>query len=173
MVPEKPCEAPQEVSKVPQGPPEEEVVTEQTKGMEGRKTIPSRRSSAQQGKPVQPKPSHTTIQPGPQTDPESSLLTKDPLAPLSSEESKTRENNIAHMKHMKSDEEIRKEKDQLNKVCMESDRAKLNRWLENMEMVLRATKMSPVYIPTVNEEWIKAAKQKPTPVLENPEEPLP
>ena len=56
---------------------------------------------------------------------------------------------------------------------MESDREKLNRWLENIEMVLRATKLSPVYVPIVNEEWIKAAKQKPTPSPENPEEPLP
>ena len=56
---------------------------------------------------------------------------------------------------------------------MESDRERLNCWLENIEMVLRATEMSPVYIPTVNEEWIKAAKQKPTPVLENPKEPPP
>ena len=73
----------------------------------------------------------------------------------------------------KWDDEIRKEKDQLNKVWMESDREKLNCWLENIEMVLRATEMSPVYIPTVNEEWIKEAKQKPTPVIENPKEPPP
>ena len=70
-------------------------------------------------------------------------------------------------------EEIRKEKDQLNKACMENDREKLKRWIDNIEMVLKATEMSPVYIPTVKEEWIKAAKQKPSPVLENPEEPPP
>ena len=40
-------------------------------------------------------------------------------------------------------------------------------------MVLRATDMSPVYIPTVKEEWIKAAKQTPSPVLENLERPPP
>ena len=33
--------------------------------------------------------------------------------------------------------------------------------------------MSPVRVLTVKEEWIKAAKQKPTPALENPDEPLP
>ena len=169
-------------SKVPQDPPEDEVITKQTKDVEGQKSTASCHSSAQQSKPAQPKPPRTSIQPRPQMDPESSLLTKDPLTPLSSEESKTRENNIAHMKHLREamkkglekwDDEIRKEKDYLKKVWMESDREKLNRWLENIEMVLKATEMSPVYIPTVNEEWIKAAKQKPTPALENPDEPLP
>ena len=56
---------------------------------------------------------------------------------------------------------------------MESDREKLSDWIADIEMVLEATKMSPVYVPTVKEEWIKAAKQKPTPTLENPDEPLP
>ena len=36
-------------------------------------------------------------------------------------------------------------------------------------MVLKATEMSPIYIPTVREEWIKAAQQKPPPILEDPE----
>ena len=31
--------------------------------------------------------------------------------------------------------------------------------------------MSPVYIPTVREEWIKAMQQKPTPTPEDPEKP--
>ena len=158
------------------------MITKQTKDVEGEKSTASCCLSAQQSKPAQPKPPRTSIHPGPQMDPESSLLTKDPLAPLSPEESKTRENNIAHMKHLREamkkglekwDDEIRKEKDQLNKIWMESDREKLSHWLENIEMVLRATEMSPVYVPTLNEEWIKAAKQKPTPALENPEEPLP
>ena len=73
----------------------------------------------------------------------------------------------------KSDDEIRKEKDQFEKVCMESDRERLSVWLEDIEMVLGATKMSSVYVPSVKEEWIKAAKQKPTQTPENPEEPLP
>ena len=119
-------------------------MTKQIKGVKGRKSTMTRPTSArqgaprhlsaQQGKPTQPKLPHTPMQPGPQTGPESSLLPKDPLAPLSPEESKTRENNIAHMKHLKEamkkglekwDEEIKKEKDQLNKACMDNDREKL------------------------------------------------
>ena len=38
-------------------------------------------------------------------------------------------------------------------------------------MTLRATEVSPIYIPTVKEGWIKAAQQKPTPTPENPEKP--
>ena len=68
---------------------------------------------------------------------------------------------------------IRKEKDQFEKICIETDRERLSNWLGDIEMVLGATKMSLVYVPIVKEEWIKAAKQKPTPTLENPEEPLP
>ena len=49
----------------------------------------------------------------------------------------------------------------------------MNDWLGDIEMILGATKMSPVYVQTVKDEWIKAAKQKPTLTLENPEEPLP
>ena len=135
VVPGELGEASQEVPKVPQDPPEDEVTTKQTKDVEGEKSTASHRSSAQQSKPAQPKPPCTSIQPGPQVDTGSSLLTKDPLAPLSPEESKTRENNIAHMKQLRGamkkglekwDDEIRKEKDQLNKVWMESNREKLN-----------------------------------------------
>ena len=163
-------EAPQEVPEVPQNPPDDKVTTKQTKDMEGEKSTASHSSSAQQSQPTQIKPQG------------SSLLTKNPLAPLSPEESKTRENNIAHMKHLREamkkglekwDDEIREEKDQLNKVGMENDRERLNGWLENFEMILRATEMSPVYVPTVKEEWIRAAKQKPTSSLEIAEEPLP
>ena len=71
------------------------------------------------------------MQPGPQTDPESSILTRqqqggrNPLVPLSLEESKTRENNIAHMQHLREamkkglekwDEELKKEKDWAKKI---------------------------------------------------------
>ena len=83
MVLEELGKASQEVPKVPQDPPEDEVITQQTKDVEGEKSTTSRHSSAQQSKPAQPKPPHTSIQPGLQMDPESSLLTKDPLAPLS------------------------------------------------------------------------------------------
>ena len=38
---------------------------------------------------------------------------------------------------------------------METDKEKLGRWLEDLEMVLRATDMWPIYIPTVREEWVK------------------
>ena len=67
---------------------------------------------------------------------------------------------------------IRNEKDQFEVIWIKSDKERLNRWLGDIEMVLRVTKMSQVYIPTVKEEWIRAVKQKPTPTQENPEEPL-
>ena len=109
-------------------------------------------------------------------------MTKNPLAPLSPEELKTRDNNIAHIEHLKEamkkglkkwDNIIRKEKDQLAQVWMKGDREKLSEWTADIEMVLGATKMSPVYVPTVKEEWIRAAKQKRTATLENPDKPLP
>ena len=124
--------------------------------------------------------------PRPHTDPDSSITTrqqqrgKDPLAPLNPEESKTRENNIAHIRHLREamkkglekwDEELRKEKDWAKKILMETDKERLGHWLEDLELVLRATEMSPIFIPTVREEWIKAAKQQPSPGLEDPEKP--
>ena len=147
-----------------------------------------RQSSAQQGKPSQPKPSHPPRHSRPQTDPDPSISMRtrqkqranNPLAPLTPEESKTRENNIAHIKHLREamkkgiekwDEELRKEKDWVKKTWMEPEREWLGCWLEDLEMVLRATDMSPVYIPTVREEWIKAVQQKPSPTLEGPENP--
>ena len=102
------------------------------------------------------------------------------LTPLTPEEAKTRKNNIAHIKHLREaikkkiekwDEVLRKETDKLQKVWMEPEKGRLECWLEDLKMVLRATEMSPVYIPTVREEWIKAAQQKPTPILEEPEGP--
>ena len=104
------------------------------------------------------------------------------MAPLSPEELKTRENNKAHIKHLKEamkkglkkwDNIIRKEKDQLAQIWMKGDREKLSEWIADIEMVLGATKMSPVYVPTVKEKWIGAAKQRPTATLENPDKPLP
>ena len=54
---------------------------------------------------------------------------------------------------------------------MKGDREKLSKWIVDIEMVLQVTKMSPVYVPTVKEEWIRAPKQKPTATLENPDKP--
>ena len=180
VVPEEPEETSQEVPEVPQDPPDDDRTAEQIEDEEGGESTIMRRSS-EQNKPVRPKPPCTSIQPEPQDDPES-LLTKNPLAPLSLEESKTRENNIAHIKHLREamkkglekwNDEIRKEKDQIEQVWMRGDREKLSDWIADIEMVLDATKMSPVYVPTVKEEWIKVTKQKPTPSLESPDDPLP
>ena len=52
---------------------------------------------------------------------------------------------------------------------MEPEKEQLGCWLEDVEVVLGATDMSPIYIPTVREEWIKAVQQKPTPIPEDPE----
>ena len=180
VVPEEPEE---EIPEVPQDPPEEEeVITKQTKDTEGEESIAPCPTPAQQNKSIQSKPPGTSIQSGPQDDPGSSLLTKNPLAPLNPEELKTRENNIAHIKHLKEamkkgllkwDDMIRREKDQLAQVGMKIDREILSDWIADIKMVLGATETSPVYIPTVNKEWIRAAKQKPTSTLEIPDEPSP
>ena len=66
---------------------------------------------------------------------------------------------------------MRKETDKIQKAWMEPEKKRLERWLEDLEMTLRATEMSPVYIPTVRAEWIKAAQQKPTPTPEDSENP--
>ena len=180
VVPEEPEK---EVPEIPQDPPEEEeVITKPTEDTEGEESIAPGPMPTQRNKPVQPKPPSTSIQPDPQDDPGSSLLTKNPSAPLSPEELKTRDNNIAHIKHLKEamkkglekwDDMIRKEKDQFAQAWMKSDRERLSDWIADIDMVLDATKISPVYIPTVKEEWIKAAKQKPTSTSENPDEPSP
>ena len=117
VVQEEPGDIQQEAPKVPQDHPEGEAAAEQIEDAGGRKSTTTRRSSArqgasrcssaQQGKPSQPKPPCPPMHSRPQTDPESSTLTRqqqrgrDPLAPLSPEESKTRENNIAHMRHLR------------------------------------------------------------------------
>ena len=62
-----------------------------------------------------------------------------------------------------------KRKDWAEKVSMKSDKERLEHWLEDLEMVLKATDMSPVYIPTVKEEWIRAVQLKPPTPHENPE----
>ena len=71
----------------------------------------------------------------------------------------------------KWNEALRKEKDWAEKAWMEPEKEWLERWLDDLEMTLSATEMSPVYIPTVREKWVKAAQQKPTPTPEDPEKP--
>ena len=73
-----------------------------------------RQSSAWQSKPSQPKPSCPSRRSKPQTGPDPSIsmrtrsqqrtfetLSSDLLRPLTPEESKTRENNIAQIKHLR------------------------------------------------------------------------
>ena len=59
----------------------------------------------------------------------------------------------------------------MEKGWMEPEKERLEHWLDDLEMVLSATEMSPVYVPTVREEWIKAVQQKPPSILEDPENP--
>ena len=73
----------------------------------------------------------------------------------------------------KWDDIIRKEKTQLEQAWMKSERERLSDWIADINMVLDAARISPVYVLTVKEAWIRAAKQKPTPTLENPDEPSP
>ena len=98
-------------------------------------------TSAQQSKPP-PKPPRPPRCPKPQRDPDPSISTRtrsqqriidqnySPLALLTLEEAKTRENNIAHMKHLREamkngiekwNVAMQKEKDWAEKVCMKSD----------------------------------------------------
>ena len=88
---------------------------------------------------------------------------------LTLEEAKTRENNIAHIVHLREEmkkllekweKEIENEKDGLVKVVQEMNRDKLKDWLNSIRAVLDATAVSPIHIPTVREEWIKIVKQK-------------
>ena len=44
-------------------------------------------------------------------------------------------------------------------------------WLENIRVVFNAATLSPIYIPTVREEWKKAVNQKSPPTSEDPEDP--
>ena len=73
----------------------------------------------------------------------------------------------------KWDELIKRTKDPLVQAGMKVDRDRLDGWISDINMVLDAVRVSPVYIPTVKETWIRVAKQKPTPTLENPDEPIP
>ena len=183
IVPEESGDTEQENPKIPPDPPEGETVTEQAEGTEGEKS-----TASQQDKPTLPKPPHPQGCSRPQTDldPPTFMRTRqqqraqDLLAPLTPEEAQTRENNISHIKHLREaikkgiqkwNEDLRKETNKIQKAWMEPEKEGLERWLEDLEMILRATEMSPVYITTVREEWIKAAQQKPTPTPEDPENP--
>ena len=178
-----PEELEEEVPKIPQDPPEgeEEIVRRTEHTGEEEPIIPGLTPSQQEG-PVQSKTSGTSVQGEPHDDPRSPRLPKNPLEPLSPEESKTRDNNIAHMKHLKEamktglkrwDEIIKKMKNPYEQAGMEVDRDRLDKWIADIDMYLKATQRSPIYIPTVKEAWIRAVKQKPTPTLENPDEPTP
>ena len=158
VVPEEPEE---EIPDVPQDPPEEEEeIAKRTEDTGGEEPITPGLTPSQQDELIQSKTSGASVQAEPQDDPGSSLLTKNPLAPLSPEESKTRDNNIAHIKHLKEamkkglekwDEIIKKTKNPLDQVGMKIDRDRLNDWIADINMVLDAVRRSPVYIPTVKE----------------------
>ena len=66
---------------------------------------------------------------------------------------------------------LRKETDKIQKDWMEPEKERLDLWLEDIEITLRVTEMSPIYILNVREEWIKAVQQKPTPTPEDPDKP--
>ena len=180
MVPEEPEE---EIPKISQDPPEEEEeIVKRTKHTGGEGSITSGLMPSQQEEPVPSKAPGTSAQDEPQDDPGSSRFPKNPLVPLSPEESKTRDNNIAHMKHLKEaikkglkkwDETIKKTKDLHVQAEMKANRDRLDDWIVDINKYLDATRRSSIYIPTVKEAWIRAAKQKPTPTLEDPDEPTP
>ena len=88
---------------------------------------------------------------------------------MSPEEEKARENNIAHIKHLREEmkkllekwkKEVENEQDGLVKVVQEMNIEKLKDWLDSIRNVLDITVVSPIYIPTVREEWINVVKQK-------------
>ena len=94
---------------------------------------------------------------------------KNLLISLTPEEKKTRENNIAHIVHLgeemkkllvKWEEEIKVERDQVLKTIKEINKEKLEDWLNDIRAVLDAMAVSPIYIPTVREEWIRVINQK-------------
>ena len=101
-----------------------------------------------------------------------------PLTPLTPEELKTRENNIAHIKHLRQamkngiekwNVAIQKEKDWAKKAWMEPEKKWLGCWLKDLEVVLKAADMSPIFIPYVREEWVRAVQQKSSTPQEDPE----
>ena len=98
------------------------------------------------------------------------------MAPLTQEEVKIRENNIAHIKHLKEamkdliekwNVAIQKEKNWAEVEMMKADKEHMECWLENVEVVLHTTEISPIYIPSVREEWIQVVRQKPPSIPED------
>ena len=103
-----------------------------------------------------------------------------PLPNLSPEELKTRNNNFAHIAHLREsmktgvekwDEEIKKEKEMNRKLWLEAQRERLARWLEDAETVFSFAKTTATYIPTIKEEWRKALQLKPSTTLGDPGKP--
>ena len=185
IIPEEPENIEQENPEIPQGSSKEGTPEEQTQIVGENPLTTPQQTSARQSKPP-PKPPRPPTHPKPRGDPDPSISTRtrtidqnySPLAPLTLEEAKTRENNIAHMKHLREamkngiekwNVAMQKEKDWAEKVCMKSDKEQLERWLEDLDMVLKATDMSPVYIQTVKEEWVRAVQLKPPTPQEDPE----
>ena len=127
--------------KLPQDPSKEGTAEKQTQNVEEEQLTTPQQSSAQQSKPSQPKPPRSSRCSKPQTDQDPSISMRirsqqrtvdpqniAPLAPLTPEESKTRGNNIAHMKYLREaikngiekwTEEFKKEKDRVRKACLE------------------------------------------------------
>ena len=71
----------------------------------------------------------------------------------------------------KWNEELKKEKDWVRQAWLTPQKELLECWLEDIEMVLCATEMTPVYIPTVKDDWIKAVQLKPSTTLGDPGNP--
>ena len=189
IVPEEPEDIEKENPKIPQDPSKEGTSGKQTQSVEENPLTTPQQTSARQPKPP-PKPPHPPRCPKPQTDPDPSISTRtrsqqrtidqnyNPLTPLILEETKTGENNIANMKHLreamkngieKYNVAIQKEKDWAEKAWMEPEKERLGHWLEDLEMVLKATDMSPIFIPSVKEEWVRAVQVKPSTPQEDPE----
>ena len=61
---------------------------------------------------------------------------------------------------VKWEEEIKVEKDQVLKTIKEINKEKLEDWLNGIRAVLDARVVSPIYILTVREEWIRVFNQK-------------
>ena len=190
IVQEEPEDIEKEDPKVPQNPSKEGTSEKQTQHVEENPPTTPRQTSARQSKPPQPKPPRPPRHSKPQTVPDLSISTRtrsqqrtidqnyNPLTPLTPEESKTRENNNAHMKHLREamkngiekwNVAIQKEKDWAEKAWMEPEQEWLGCWLEDLEMESKATDMSPVFIPSVREEWVRAVQLKPSTPLEDPE----
>ena len=162
-------------------PPDEEIVREESEDIQQEDLeiplTPSQKEaslqtleSSQSSEEPKPLTSKKTIQ----------QRAKSLLVPLTPDEEKTRENNIAHIAHLREEmkklivkweEDIKAEKDELVKTLKELNKERLEGWLEDIRVVLNAATLSPIYIPTVREEWIKAVNQKSPPALEDPEDP--